>query len=110
MSMRRADCFVSSDINDAFRDTVLTRAWRNLLRPTNGVRHEHDHDQRRHAYLLQRLGQRTTRRIQPRLAVVGGCFRRSDVLSRFAWLPMRRARSPGAWTLEPAVERQRLGH
>ncbi len=43
-----------------------------------------------HADLLQRLGQGTAHRLQPRLAAVGGCFRRPDVFSRLPRIPLHR--------------------
>ena len=46
--------------------------------------HEHDHDQGRHADLLQRLGHRAAGRLQPRLAAHRGRLRGPDVLPRLS--------------------------
>ena len=72
--------------------------------------HEHDHDERRNGDLLQGLGQGTARRLQSRLAALGGRLGSADVLPRRARLPVHRARPARARTFESAVARQRDGH
>src|SRR6478736_7354200 len=54
------------------------------LNPSNRGPHEHDHHQRRHPDLLQGLGHRTARCLQPRLAALLRRVRGPDVLSRIA--------------------------
>ena len=44
--------------------------------------------------------------LQPRLAADGGCLGIADVLSRFARLPLHRARPARARPVEPALEWQ----
>ena len=58
------------------------------LNPSNRGPYEHDHDQGRHPDLLQGLGHRTARCLQPRLATLLRCIRRPDVLSGLARLPL----------------------
>src|ERR1700704_1147165 len=81
-----------------------------LSRKLRSTCDDHDHDQGRHSDLLQGLGKRTTRRLQPWLAVERGRLGRSDGVSWRPWLPRHRARSPWAWPIEPVVEWERDGH
>ncbi len=75
----------------------------NPERPARG----HDHDEGRHADLLQGLGQGAAGGVQPRLAADGRRVRGPDAVPRRPRLPLRRARPPRARPLEPAVGRQR---
>ena len=65
---------------------------------------------RRHADLLQGLGQRTADRLQPRLAADRRRLGRPDGVPRVARLSLHRARPPRPRPIEPAVGRQRDGH
>ena len=75
-----------------------------------GASHAHSHDIGRHANLLQGLGPRAARSVQPWVAAQRRCLGRPDGISGIEGLPRHRARSPRPRSIEPALERQRDGH
>src|ERR1017187_5697320 len=74
--------------------------------PTRRKHHEHVHHQRWNRALLQGLGLRTARGLQPRLAPERRRLRRPDELPRQPGLPLCRPRPPRSWALQPALQRQ----
>src|SRR5712672_1147652 len=86
--------------------TLASRSCTFCIAQQRRTLHEHDYHQRRHTDLLQGLGQRTTRGVQPWLAALGGCVRRSDVLLGVPRISMYRSRPPRPWSLESALDRQ----
>src|SRR3974390_1419806 len=66
--------------------TICVKNSNSIDPPPERTDHEHFHHQRWHTDLLQRLGQGSADRFQPWLAAYRGRVRRSDVLSRLAWL------------------------
>ena len=70
----------------------------------------HRHHERRCGDLLQGLGQRPSRRPEPRLAAERGQLGGADAVPRRRRLPLRRARPARPRALDPDLGRQRDGH
>ncbi|CAA9481220.1 MAG: Non-heme chloroperoxidase, partial [uncultured Rubrobacteraceae bacterium] len=69
-----------------------------------------DHDARRDANLLQGLGRRSARGLQPRLAAQRRRLGEPDALPGAEWLPNDSPRPPRSRPLGPPLGRKRVGH